>query len=179
MKRIAVVTKNSYLGQKIRLALSDAENVEFVSAEEYPDICFWDTDSAGDAPDGAVTMSRDKECMLALPFSFESLLSYLSSEKTLISIDKSRRICTLRGERVKLTELEGALLSLLISAGGEFVSREKILSEIWGKDADAGIINVYIHYLREKLEDGEKIILSSRKCGYCIDRRFLGGSDDA
>ena len=35
-------------------------------------------------------------------------------------------------------------------------------------------MNVYIHYLREKLEaDGEKIILSSRSHGYKIDEKYL------
>ena len=38
------------------------------------------------------------------------------------------------------------------------------------------MINVYIHYLREKLElCGEKIIIASREAGYRIDKRFLGG----
>ena len=53
--------------------------------------------------------------------------------------------------------------------------REEILSTVWGGEADSGVINVYIHYLREKLEVcGEKIILSSRKCGYKIDEKYLG-----
>ena len=66
-----------------------------------------------------------------------------------------------------------------MSANGEFVSREEILSQVWNGDADCGIINVYIHYLREKIEHGEKIILSSRKQGYCIDEKYLGGGKNA
>ena len=35
-------------------------------------------------------------------------------------------------------------------------------------------MNVYVHYLREKLEyNGEKVIISSRKNGYKIDERFF------
>ena len=64
-------------------------------------------------------------------------------------------------------------MHLLCSADGEFVSREEILHSVWSGDADPGIINVYVHYLREKLEDGEKIIVSSRKNGYKIDGRYL------
>ena len=74
-----------------------------------------------------------------------------------------------------MTELEAALLALLISADGDFVSREEILKRVWQNDADPGIINVYIHYLREKIERGEKIILSSRKRGYGIDEKYLRG----
>ena len=58
------------------------------------------------------------------------------------------------------------------------LSREEILNAVWNNEADSGVINVYIHYLREKLElDGEKIILSSRKLGYAIDERFINKND--
>jgi DNA-binding response OmpR family regulator len=41
-------------------------------------------------------------------------------------------------------------------------------------DKGEGLINVYVHYLREKLEvGGEKIINSSRKNGYAIDEKFI------
>ena len=40
--------------------------------------------------------------------------------------------------------------------------------------ADEGVLNVYVHYLREKLErGGEKIIISSRGLGYKIDEKYL------
>jgi DNA-binding response OmpR family regulator len=39
------------------------------------------------------------------------------------------------------------------------------------------VLNVYVHYLREKLEDGKKIIISSRKLGYKIDERYLTPDD--
>jgi len=52
-------------------------------------------------------------------------------------------------------------------------SREELLSRVWGNDTDPGVLNVYVHYLREKLErGGEKIILSSRKCGYRISEKY-------
>ena len=83
------------------------------------------------------------------------------------------------GEKIKLTELEYALFSLLYKRQS-FVSREEILASVWHGEADGGIINVYVHYLREKLEKGgEKIILSSRKLGYGISENFLGGKIDA
>ena len=85
----------------------------------------------------------------------------------------------LRGEVIKLTEVEHALFLALMKRGGEFASREDILREVWGSEADEGIINVYVHYLREKLEkSGEKIIVSSRKLGYKIDGKYLGGDKE-
>jgi two-component system OmpR family response regulator len=81
----------------------------------------------------------------------------------------------LKGERIPLTELEYSLLSILVGAKGEYVGREKLLLSVWGKDVAEGILNVYVHYLREKLEKGgEKIIVSSRKQGYKISERYKG-----
>lgn len=178
MKRICVVTDKSYLGQKIKLALIDKC---VVSLETYKtdafDLCLWDIDFQ-DAPsdEKIMTMSYTKSADLPLPCSFEDLYSLVGNKKT-APIRLLGRICYIRGEAIRLTELEASLLSLLISRGGEFVSREEILKEIWSEDTDSGIINVYIHYLREKLEYGEKIILSSRKLGYRIDKKYLGGRD--
>ncbi len=179
MKRVAIVTENGYLLGKIRLALAERSDVLISSLGEC-DICLWDSDTSGKAPASAIVMSRALPCELPMPFSYRELFSAIDGKvSALLSVDREARVCTLRGERIKLTELEAELLSLLVSAGGEFVSRERILSLIWGNDADMGIINVYIHYLREKLERGEKVILASRGKGYRIDEKYLGGKGNA
>ena len=73
-----------------------------------------------------------------------------------------------------------SLFNLLYSRKGEFVSRDEILALVWNGKADKGILNVYVHYLREKLEkNGEKIILSSRNYGYKINEKYLGGIKNA
>lgn len=75
----------------------------------------------------------------------------------------------LDGRRLHFSELEYALLSLLVEADGQYVSREQIAQHVWGGRADARLINVYVHYLREKIErKGERLILSSRGRGYCL-----------
>lgn len=181
MKRVSVITENAYLGQKIRLVLGERAEV---AVQKEPDgdfdICFWDLDTINGAPSSekTVTMSKNLPSDLPLPCSFEAILSHLPTEEP-SSLGLTGRICYIRGEKIKLTELEAALLSRLISAKGEFVSRKQILSEVWGDGADEGIINVYIHYLREKLERGEKIIISSRNEGYAIDKKYLGGEENA
>ena len=44
---------------------------------------------------------------------------------------------------------------------------------VWHGDADGGIVNVYIHYLREKLEDcGERVIIASRGRGYSLSEKY-------
>ena len=64
-----------------------------------------------------------------------------------------------------------------MEADGAFISREALKSAVWGAESSEGVLNVYIHYLREKLErDGEKVILSSRKSGYALAEKFKRGS---
>ncbi len=173
MRRVLILTKNEYLKSKIALALSE-EGVALICREgEEWDVCFLDLDTMPDAPrgDGVITMSRTLPCTLKIPAAFEDIVR-LAKVGVNAALSLEGRICTIRGERIRLTELEAALLSRLIAAGGEFVSRERLLSDVWG-DGDGGIVNVYIHYLREKIERGEKIILSSRKLGYKIDARYI------
>ena len=68
----------------------------------------------------------------------------------------------------------------VLSDAGDYVSRENLIMSVWGADVDGGVLNVYVHYLREKLErGGEKIILSSRKEGYRINEKYLGGCENA
>ena len=179
MRRVLILTKNEYLKSKIILALDDASGFIAVGEGEEFDVCFLDLDTMPDAPrgDGVITMSRTLPCALKTPSAFEDIVRLARGELgAVLSLDG--RICTLRGERIRLTELEAALLSRLIEARGEFVSRERLLSDVWG-EGDGGIVNVYIHYLREKIERGEKIILSSRKLGYRIDARYIMEGENA
>ena len=173
---VSVITRDVYLFQKIRHELSDFEIVD--SEHSGADFCLADIDTAA-APSGALTMSRHKPCDISLPFELGELSLFLferAGDSKLLHLADGDRAAKIHGKKIKLTEVEYSLLSLLLSAGGEYISREKILEEIWDSEADSGVINVYIHYLREKLEFlGDKVILSSRKLGYCIDKKYIGG----
>ena len=177
MKRVAAVSKNEYLLRKIELTLCTVANV-FASSSypsEYYDVCLWDIDTVANAPSGEniYRMSAYSAADISLPFEFSTLLDIIEEKDSTAELILGERCAYLRGERIKLTELECALLSRLMRADGEYVSRADILRDVWGDEADAGIINVYIHYLREKLERGEKIIVSSRSLGYKIEGRYL------
>lgn len=176
MRRISVLTTDTFLFQKIKLALLGRA---FVRLGDLPcDIRIVDTDSGFEASEGDVTASRHGECDLPIPFPISMLDGLINDSAPLLTVSDSEKCAVLRGESIKLTEVEYALFSALMKRGGEFAKREEILREVWGDDADSGVINVYVHYLREKLEtEGEKIIVSSRKMGYKIDRKYLGGED--
>ena len=179
-KNICVYTSDRFLYQKILLDAPEGTSVFPYDAKKEWDICLWDIDSGIAAAPGALTMSRkDGNADISIPFPIGTLTGLIEGDGVRgapLSVSEEKRCAYLKGEAIKLTEVEFALLYAILKRGGEYAGREELLREVWDGKADAGIINVYIHYLREKLEcHGEKIILSSRKQGYKIDGRFLGG----
>ncbi len=177
-KNVGVITEDDYLFKKIELATTAIAEVSRISADGAHggfDCIIADIDTC-EAPLGAVSASRTRECRLPIPFSFEALEEIvLGARSAKLVISKQEKCAYLYGEHIKLTDVEYSLLSCLISHGG-FVSRAEVLSEVWGDVTNDGIINVYVHYLREKLEkQGEKIIISSRNQGYKIDEKYLDG----
>ncbi|MFC1975543.1 response regulator transcription factor [Chloroflexota bacterium] len=71
----------------------------------------------------------------------------------LIDLD-SRRV-EMRGQLVKLTPTEFRLLSILLRKVGRVVAHEELIREVWGteKNVSLGSLKLYIHYLRQKIED--------------------------
>ena len=182
-KRIAVITTDELLFQKIYLYTRDEYTAEHilpnvankVTLARY-EICILDVDSCPAIDDASCRILTIGRSGAEIPRPFNRAILRKISEQT----DSSAMLrigdgCAyFRNEEIKLTELELLLLERLIRAGGNFVSREELLHDVWEDSASGGILNVYIHYLREKLEwRGEKIILSSRKQGYKIDEKYL------
>jgi DNA-binding response OmpR family regulator len=82
-----------------------------------------------------------------------------------------------RGQRpVKLTSREYQLLVLLMRNPGRVVSRQEILAAIWAdqQSASSNVIEVYVRYLRRKLEAGgeRRLIHTVRGNGYCLSERI-------
>ena len=172
-KRIAIITKNRILYQKIYLIINPFSYV--TDSTDIADLVIFDIDSETNPPalDKLLTVGKVGADLLR-PFSEEALLSAISGFGRGAELSLGNRCAYLRGREIKLTEVEFDLLSRLVLAEGEFVSREELLKDVWGEECDGGVLNVYIHYLREKLEsEGEKIIFSSRKMGYKIDEKYL------
>ncbi|HEX8207119.1 MAG TPA: response regulator transcription factor [Solirubrobacteraceae bacterium] len=88
-----------------------------------------------------------------------------------VSLDRRKRVVTVRGEPVKLTFSEFELLACLISSPGRLFNRQELLRAIWGDSAyrDPRAIDVHIRHLREKLEErpeSPELILTVRGAGY-------------
>jgi DNA-binding response OmpR family regulator len=77
------------------------------------------------------------------------------------------------GDPVRLSTTEFELLSYLMRNRGQVLSREQLLRAVWGYEYDPGtnVVDVYIGYLRRKLERGDSAapIVTIRSVGYRFD----------
>jgi DNA-binding response OmpR family regulator len=123
---------------------------------------------------------------LTKPFAFEELLvrieallrrgGYRETPRVLrvgdLTLDEATRK-VMRGEReVSLTVREFALLSYLMANAGTVVSRTRLLSNVWryGFDPGTKVVDVYVRYLRKKIDEGEAkpLIRTVRGIGYML-----------
>ncbi len=76
------------------------------------------------------------------------------------------------GDSVELTNKEYALLALLMRRPGQVLTRTQIAQQIWDMDvdSDSNVIDVYIRYLRKKVDAGrdQPLIHTVRGVGYTI-----------
>lgn len=79
-----------------------------------------------------------------------------------------------RERRIELTMREFALLDYLMNNAGKTVSRATLLREVWGIESDStsNIVDVYMKYLRDKIDSGEevKLIRTVRGLGYVLSK---------
>src|SRR5579864_5004563 len=120
---------------------------------------------------------------LGKPFSFSELLarirallrrSHLPSESVLevddLKVDRVERRVERAGRRIELTAKEFALLEYLMRNAGRRVTRAMIIEHVWNLtfDTTTNVVDVYINYLRRKVDDGHpvKLIHTVRGVGY-------------
>jgi DNA-binding response OmpR family regulator len=123
------------------------------------------------------------------PFSFEELLARLravvraSGAQVLttlrvddLELDLHTKVATRDGRRIELTPREWSMLELFMRHPTHVVTRARLENEVFGYDFDAGsnIVDVYVGYLRRKLNaSGERpFIKTVRGAGY----RFVDAS---
>jgi len=85
-----------------------------------------------------------------------------------ISIDADRHIITLDGAEVKLTAKEFLLLQYLVQHRGRVLSRDLLLTDVWGYQYTGGTrtVDVHIRRLREKLPVLNQAIETVKQFGY-------------
>jgi DNA-binding response OmpR family regulator len=119
---------------------------------------------------------------VAKPFRFEELLARVRArlrdegvaELTVLvvgdaSLDLRTRRLAVGGRTVELTAREFAMAEMFFRHPGQVLSREQLLSHVWGYDYDPGsnVVEVYVRYLRQKL--GESWITTVRGMGYRLE----------
>lgn len=90
-----------------------------------------------------------------------------------VRIDLERRSATLADSQLDLTAKEFDLLAYLVSNAGRVISRDEILSEVWGAQhsTDSNVIEVFVCHLRNKIGDREnRTIQTIRGVGYFFAR---------
>jgi two-component system, OmpR family, response regulator NblR len=89
-----------------------------------------------------------------------------------LSLDLGVRVAQRNGRLIELTVKEFELLKYLMESPRQVLSRDQILENVWGDDftGESNVIEVYIRYLRLKLEEsGEKrLIHTVRGVGYVL-----------
>lgn len=176
-KRVGVITDDSNLYNKIRLLLLGEASVtlldESLDAEIY-DVVFRDVRSKITVDTVCIEIGEGGD--IPLPFRHEDILDAVSDagnkETGALTLSGDGKHAYLFGEAIKLTDVEYRLLERLLDEDG-FVSREELLRSVWGDGFDSGVVNVYVCYLRRKLEkSGNKVIIASRGEGYKIDEKY-------
>jgi two-component system, OmpR family, response regulator len=89
-----------------------------------------------------------------------------------LKLDVSRH-CAVRGaSEIELTVKEFQLLELLLRHQGQVLTRMQILDHVWQYDRDfaSNVVDIYIHYLRNKIDKGfeQPLIQTIRGVGYML-----------
>jgi two-component system copper resistance phosphate regulon response regulator CusR len=123
---------------------------------------------------------------LAKPFDYDELLARVkallrratmrASDLTLrvadLTLDPIEREVTRAGRKLSLTQTEYLLLEFLMRNAGRPVTREQITEHVWKQpfDPTTNIVDVYVNYLRKKIDEGRKVRLlqTVRGVGYVL-----------
>lgn len=140
----------------------------------------------GEVTDKVFGLDAGANDYLTKPFAIEELLarirvykrenslkdkSDLIKVKDIVMDNKTHQVW--RGDmKIELTKKEFDLLEMMLINKNVVLTREQLIENIWGYDyvGDTNVVDVFIRYLRSKLDDGfdEKLITTIRGVGYVI-----------
>jgi DNA-binding response OmpR family regulator len=144
--------------------------------------------TARDAVDDRVAaLNAGADDYLVKPFAFDELVARLRAvlrraggraSPTLICadlvLDPVAHRVTRAGKVIRLTAREFSLLQFLLERAGEPVSRTRIVEAVWEHDFDtfSNVVDVYIRYLRKKIDEpfDYPLIQTIRGVGYAMRR---------
>ena len=151
--------------------------------KQTPVILLTARDAVMDKVNGLDTGADD---YITKPFAIEELLARLraalrkqpaAASGTALTVgpvrlDPLRHTVTVKGAEVTLTSREFQLLQYMMENTGIVLSRETLLSTVWGYDymGETNVVDVYIRYLRQKIDESHdvKTLHTVRGVGYVM-----------
>ncbi len=134
-----------------------------------------------DVADKVTGLELGADDYLTKPFRFEELLARVrvrlrqegTQEQTVLregglALDLRTRRATVDGRQVELSAREFAMLEVFLRHHEQVLSREQLLSHVWGyqHDPESNVVDVYVGYLRRKV--GRERIATVRGMGYAL-----------
>ena len=151
-------------------------------AVDTPILVLTAKDAVGDKVRGLDLGADD---YLTKPFAFEELLARIRAllrrgggnatpvfQVADLVLDPAARTVTRGGDKIELTAKEFALLEYLMRHAGRVLTRTMILEHVWDQSFDSytNVIDVYVNYLRKKIDQGRepRLIHTVRGVGYVL-----------
>jgi len=135
-------------------------------------------------PDRVAGLDTGADDYLTKPFSIDELLARIRArlrekhptsnvlEAADLIMDRDRHEVTRSGKSIQLTAKEYALLEYLLLHRNKVHTRDELFNGVWGSDflGDSNLIDVYIRYLRGKIDEAyePKLIQTVRGVGYAL-----------
>jgi two-component system, OmpR family, response regulator len=89
-----------------------------------------------------------------------------------LTFDATGRVAYINDQMIELSARELGLLEVLLQRAGRLVSKDQLVERLceWGDEVSNNAIEVYIHRLRKKIEQGPVRIATVRGLGYCLEK---------